>query len=72
MSRIHIIVNKFLYLDDKDVFAEMPIDTGIEPNFIGTKVVVPEEKEIEKGQFHIYNMVAGTDLVLNSFKTGCE
>lgn len=57
MSRIHIIVNKFLYLDDKDVFAEMPIDTGIEPNFIGTKVVVPEEKEIEKGQFHIGSFI---------------
>ena len=31
-----------------DTFAEMPMDTGIEPVFTGTKIVVPEKKEIEK------------------------
>lgn len=39
-----------------DAFAEMPIDTGIEPAFTGTKIVVPEKKEIEKGQFQAYNI----------------
>ena len=33
-----------------DTFAEMPMDTGIEPVFTGTKIVVPEKKEIEKGE----------------------
>ncbi len=33
-----------------DTFAEMPMSTGIEPVFIGTKIVVPEKKEIEKGE----------------------
>lgn len=40
-----------------DTFAEMPMDTGIEPVFTGTKIVVPEKKEIEKGQFQMYNPV---------------
>lgn len=39
-----------------DTFAEMPMDTGIEPVFTGTKIVVPEKK-IEKGKFQMYNMV---------------
>ena len=40
-----------------DAFAEMPIDTGREPAFTGTKIVVPEKKEIEKGQFQMYTPV---------------
>ena len=44
-------------MQKNDTFAEMPMDTGIEPVFTGTKIVVPEKKEIEKGQFQIYNMV---------------
>lgn len=45
-------------------FPEMPIDTGIEPAFTGTKIVVPEKKEIEKGQFQMYNMVE--DRIINN------
>ena len=47
-----------------DTFAEMPMDTGIEPAFTGTKIVVPEKKEIEKGQFQMYNMVE--DRIINN------
>ena len=45
-------------------FPEMPIDTGIEPAFTGTKIVVPEKNEIEKGQFQMYNMVE--DRIINN------
>ena len=47
-----------------DTFSEMPINTGIEPAFTGTKIVVPEKKEIEKGQFQMYNMV--DDRIINN------
>lgn len=40
-----------------NTFAEIPMDTGIEPAFAGTKIVVPEKKEIEKGQFRAYNII---------------
>ncbi len=42
----------------------MQMDTGIEPVFAGTKIVVPEKKETEKGQFQMYNMVE--DRIINN------
>ena len=42
----------------------MPIDTEIEPVFTGTKIVVPEKKEIEKWQFQMYNMAE--DWIINN------
>lgn len=47
-----------------DTFAEMPMDTGIEPIFTGTKIVVPEKKRIEKGQFQAYNIIE--DRIINN------
>ena len=47
-----------------DAFAEMPINTGIEPAFTGTKIVVPEKKRIEKGQFQAYNIIE--DRIINN------
>ena len=47
-----------------DTFAEMPMDTGIEPVFTGTKIVVPEKKGIEKGQFQAYNIIE--DRIINN------
>ena len=47
-----------------DTFAEMPKDTGIESIFTGTKIVVPEKKEIEKGQFQAYNI--NEDWIINN------
>lgn len=34
-----------------DTFAEIPMDTGIEPVFTGTKIVVPDKKELKRGSF---------------------
>ena len=57
-----------IYLKENDVLTltlvEMPMDTGIEPVFTGTKIVVPEKKEIEKGQFQAYNIIE--DRIINN------
>lgn len=38
-------------MQKNDTFAEMPMDTGIEPVFTGTKIVVPEKKKLKRGSF---------------------